>query len=160
MCCWPGHKRCHDGAPGTATLCWGLYPCSHYHRLKHKQSTSQNPYQQASYPCYSRGYLHCLWANGFSKSVPVNEACNNTRAGVLQACRVHREAAYLLLVMQYAFSILLLMVTHIDIPDTPCAVFRSCDHFGGIWRKCETQNLASVSLHFKEKPQCMLDCHS
>ena len=88
-----------------------------------------------------------------------NEAFN-TSTGVLRACSVYREAAYLLLVVQHAFSIFLLMVTHIDIPDTPCAVFRSCDHFGGIWRECETQNLAFVSLQFREGPQGMLDCHS
>ena len=46
------------------------------------------------------------------------------------------KAAYLLRVVQHAFSIFLLMVTHINIPDTPCAIFGSCDHLGGIWREC------------------------
>lgn len=44
--------------------------------------------------------------------------------------------AYLLLVLHQTFGIFLLMIPHVDVPDTPSAVFGSCDHLAGIWREC------------------------
>lgn len=90
----------------------------------------------------SLSFANCTWGG-----VP-DETCNHTKSpeGSKHAKAEYGKAAYLLLAVHYAFGIFLLMVAHINVPDPPCAVFGSCHHLGGVWRECQTQDLAFVSL--------------
>ncbi len=58
---------------------------------------------------------------------------------------------HLLLMLQESFRVLLLVVPHIDVPDTPGAIFGGCHHLCGVRCKSQAQYLTLVTLEQKQK---------
>ena len=79
---------------------------------------------------------------------------------VINSARNHKFAilyghaaatADLLSLLQKGLWVFLLVVAHIDVPDSPGAIFGSCDHLGGIWGKRQAEYLALVTLNIHSR---------
>ncbi len=70
-----------------------------------------------------------------------------------QSLHVHAPKGnhHLLLMLQKSLGVLLLVVPHIDVPDTPRAIFGGCHHLGGVRCKRQAQYLTLVTLGQKQQ---------
>jgi hypothetical protein len=92
--------------------------------------------------------LHCI------QSQPQHvEASLNSSQSPEQSLRLHalKGNHHLLMMLQKSLGVFLLVVPHIDVPDTPRSIFGGCHHLGGIRCKSQAQYLTLVTLWQKQK---------